>query len=289
MFRYRFYSKDVQGAAVTSSWKMPRPRRAILAKPVAVITGASSGIGLEFARKLAKTHDLLLVARRLDRLEEAKAALEKDFAAQVELMVADLTDDGDLAAVEAKIAAEGRLGLLVNNAGIGLGLGPFWEKPVEAHEQVFKLHVIATMRLSHAALGNLVVKGEGGVINVASVAGFLVRPCTASYSTTKGWITSFTEALALDLRSVGSQVKVQALCPGFTYTEFHDVLGVDRKRVAGAKYWMKASEVVDASLAALAKGKLVVVPGWRYKLLVGVLGNLPRGLRQAAIAVGMKK
>ncbi len=260
-----------------------------MAKLVAVITGASSGIGLEFARKLAKTHDLLLVARRLDRLEEAKASLEKDFGAQVEVMVADLTDDADLAGVEARIAGEGRLGLLVNNAGIGLGAGPFWEKPLEAHEQMFKLHVIATMRLTHAALGNLVARGEGGVINLSSVAGFLVRPCTASYSTTKGWIRTFTEALALDLRAVGSPVKVQALCPGFTYTEFHDVMGVDRKKVAGEKFWMKAGDVVDASLEGFAKGKLVVVPGWRYKVLVGVLGSLPRGLRQAAIRVGMKK
>lgn len=258
-------------------------------KPVAVITGASSGIGLEFARKLAKTHDLLLVARRLDRLEEAKVALEKDFGAQVEVMVADLTNDGDLAAVEAKLASEPRLGLLVNNAGVGLGAGPFWEKPLEAHEQMFKLHVTATMRLTHAALGNLVARGEGGVINLSSVAGFLVRPCTASYSTTKGWIRTFTEALALDLRAVGSPVKVQALCPGFTYTEFHDVMKVDRKKVAGEKYWMKASDVVDASLAGFAKGKLIVVPGWRYKALVGLLGSLPRGLQQAAIRVGMKK
>lgn len=258
-------------------------------KPVAVITGASSGIGLEFARRLATTHDLLLVARRLDRLEEAKASLEKDFGAQVEVMVADLTDDGDLAKVEAKIAGEGRLGLLVNNAGVGLGVGPFWEKALEAHEQMFKLHVIATMRLTHAALGNLVARGEGGVINLSSVAGFLVRPCTASYSTTKGWIRSFTEALALDLHAVGSAVKVQALCPGFTYTEFHDVMGVDRKKVAGEKLWMKASDVVDASLEGFAMGKLVVIPGWRYKVLVGVLRSLPKVLQQAAIRFGMRK
>jgi short-subunit dehydrogenase len=145
------------------------------------------------------------------------------------------------------------------------------------------------MRLSHAALGNLVAKGEGGVINVASVAGFLVRPCTASYSTTKAWITEFTEAVALDLRAKGSRVKMQALCPGFTYTEFHDVLGVDRKKVAGEKLWMSASDVVDASLAGFEKGKLVVIPGWRYKALVGVLGSLPRWLRQAAIGVGTRK
>lgn len=260
-----------------------------MAKPVAVITGASSGIGLEFARKLAKTYDLLLVARRLDRLEEAKAGLQKDFGAQVEVMVADLTDDGDLTAVEAKIAGEARLGLLVNNAGIGLGAGPFWEKPLEAHEQMFKLHVTATMRLSHAALGNLAARGEGGVINVSSVAGFLVRPGTASYSTTKGWIRTFTEALALDLHAVGSKVKVQALCPGFTYTEFHDVMGVDRRKVAGEKLWMKASDVVDASLAGFAKGKLIVIPGWRYKAMVGVLGSLPRGLRQAVIGAAVSK
>ena len=260
-----------------------------MAKPVAVITGASSGIGLEFARKLAGTHDLVLVARRLDRLEEAKVTLEKEFGARVEVMVADLTDENDLASIEARLVGDDRLGLLVNNAGIGSVAGPFWEQPLEVHEQMFKLHVAATMRLSHAALGNLVAKGEGGVINVSSVAGFLVRPCTASYSTTKGWIRSFTEALASDLQAVGSRVKVQALCPGFTYTEFHDVMGVDRKKVAGESLWMSASDVVNASLEGFAKGKLILIPGWRYKALVGVLGSLPRGLRQVAIRVGTKK
>jgi short-subunit dehydrogenase len=258
-------------------------------KPVAVITGASSGIGLEFARKLAKIYDLVLVARRLERLEEAKAALETEFSARAEVMVADLTDAGDLATVEARIAGEARLGLLVNNAGIGLGAGRFWEIPVDQHEAQYKLHVTATMRLSHAALRNLVAGGEGGVINVSSVAGFLVRPGTASYSTTKAWIREFTEAVALDLRAADSRVKVQALCPGFTYTEFHDVMGVDRTKVAGKKLWMSASDVVDASLAGLEKGKVVVIPGWRYKALVEILGSLPRGVREAAIRVGARK
>ena len=136
--------------------QLSRLRRAILAKLVAVITGASSGIGLEFARKLAKTHDLLLlVARRLDRLEEAKASLEKDFGAQVEVMAADLTDDADLFRLwRREIAGEGRLRLLVNNAGIGLGAGPFWEKPLESATNRCSesfLSIARAMRLTHAA------------------------------------------------------------------------------------------------------------------------------------------
>jgi short-subunit dehydrogenase len=231
----------------------------------------------------------VLVARRGDRLEEVKAELEEKFGARVESLVADLTDENDLASVEARIASEERLGMLVNNAGFGLGPGPFWEQPKDGHERMYKLHVTATMRLTHAALGNLVVRGEGSVINVASVAGFLMRSGSVSYSVTKEWMITFTRALALDLQAAGSRVQVQALCPGFTYTEFHDVLGMDRKKMAGEKLWMSASDVVEASLEGLSGKKLIVVPGWRYKALVGVLGSLPKGMSQVLISAASKK
>jgi short-subunit dehydrogenase len=137
------------------------------------------------------------------------------------------------------------------------------------------LHVMATLKLSHAALGNLVASGAGAVINVASVAAFVSRAGSVSYGATKAWMTYFTEGLAMDLRAAGSEVTVQALCPGFTYSEFHDLLGMDRTKVAGKSLWLTAEQVVSASLAGLGARTLYVVPGWRYKAIVAVLPRLP--------------
>jgi short-subunit dehydrogenase len=265
-----------------------------MTKPVAVITGASSGIGLVFARRLAKDHDLVLVARRWDRLEQAAKELTSSFGAKVDLVQADLTVEEDLMLVTNRIAREPSLALLVNNAGFGAG-GPFWETSLEMQEEMHRLHVMATLRLSHIALRNMVARDAGGaggpigVINVASVAAFLSRAGSVSYGSTKAWMTSFTEGLAMDLKAAGSRVRVQALCPGYTYSEFHDTMGVDRKKLAGSALWMTAESVVDASLAGFAEGRLYVVPGWRYRALVAVLPRLPVRLRMAVLSVGTKR
>src|ERR1039458_9582773 len=136
-------------------------------KTLAVITGASSGLGVVFARKLAAEHDLLLIARRKERLEALAAELTAQYGCKVAVLPADLTDEKDLAAVADRIAAEQNLGLLVNNAGFG-ARGLFWESDLKVQEQMHRLHVMATVRLSHAALRNLVAKDAGGIINVAS-------------------------------------------------------------------------------------------------------------------------
>jgi short-subunit dehydrogenase len=139
--------------------------------------------------------------------------------------------------------------------------------------------VMATVRLTHAALGVLVARNHGAVINVASVAAFATRPGSASYGATKSWMAAFTEGLYLDLQQAGSAVTVQALCPGFTYSEFHDVTGDDRHSVAPPSFWLSAEAVVADSLKGLARGSLFVVPGWRYQLLVAVLTKLPFWLK----------
>jgi hypothetical protein len=259
-----------------------------MGKPLAVITGASSGLGVVFARKLAADHDLLLIARRKDRLESVAAELTGQFGCSVEVLVADLTDDSDLSAVADRIAAEPRLGLLVNNAGFG-ARGLFWESDYAVQEQMHRLHVMAMLRLSHAALGNMVKKNEGGIINVASVASFVQREGAVSYGATKRWVVSFTEGLHLELKSLGSAVKVQALCPGFTFTEFHATLGVERKKVAPASLWLQPEFVIDESLKALKRGKLIVVPGWKYKAIVALLTKLPTPLRLAFESAGSTK
>lgn len=251
-----------------------------LARPLAVITGASSGIGAVFARKLASSHDLLLIARRKDRLESLAAELAAQYRSAVSVLAADLTGEKDLVATAERIAAEPHLALLVNNAGFG-SRGLFWESGAADQELMHRLHIMATVRLTHAALRIMVHNNAGAIINVASVAAFVRRAGSVSYGSTKSWMAIFTEGLYLELKSVNSAVKVQALCPGFTYSEFHDRLHLDRRSMAGASFWLQADEVVEASLKALPKGKLFVVPGWRYQALVTLLSMLPAQLRLA--------
>lgn len=254
-------------------------------KTLAVITGASSGLGAVFARKLAVEHDLLLVARRKDRLESLAAELTAQHGGNVDVLAADLTEEVQLAEVADRIAAEPRLALLVNNAGFG-ARGLFWESGFNVQEQMHRLHVMVTVRLTHAALGNMAGRNTGGIINVASVAAFLQRAGSVSYGATKHWMVAFTEGLYLELKGVASDVRVQALCPGFTYTEFHETLGVERASVAPESLWLKPEFVVDESLKALRKGKLLVVPGWKYRTLVALISKLPAPMRLAFEAAG---
>ncbi len=246
-----------------------------MTRHVALVTGASSGIGAVFARKLsARGFDLILVARRRERLERLASELEG-----AEVLVADLSIDADLRRVEERIAAEPNLGFLVNNAGFG-SQGRFWETGLEVQERMHRLHVIATLRLTHAALGVMLPRARGSIINVSSVAGFLHNPFSVSYGATKAWINSFTEALYVELKSVGSAIRIQALCPGFTLSEFHDVLGIDRSVIPGS-LWMSAEYVVETSLRSLEKDKVIVIPGWRYRWFVRFQQRLPRFVRHA--------
>jgi uncharacterized protein len=247
-------------------------------RPLAVITGASSGIGEVFARKLAPQYDLLLVARNKGRLTALAAELSGQHAGRVDVMDADLSDALHLTAVADRISTEPNLALLINNAGFG-HRGRFWETDLEAMERMHRLHIMALVRLSHAALRILVLQNRGAIINLASIASFVQRAGSASYGATKTWVAAFSEGLYLDLQQAKSAVKIQALCPGFTYSGFHDVMGEDRTRIAPASFWLTADEVVNDSLAGLAQGKLFVIPGWRYKWLAAVLRTLPPWLK----------
>ena len=223
-----------------------------------------------FARALAKRgYDLILVARRRDRLE----ALAAELGASTEIIEADLTDSVHLKVVEERTATEPRLELLVNNAGFGIP-GRFWKSDVEMQHRLHLLHIVAIMRLSYAALGPMTARNSGAIINVSSVAGFVHSPGSVTYSASKTWINSFTEGLELELRSVGSAVRVQALCPGYTNSEFQEVARIDKKTVPDS-LWMSAEDVVEASLDGLERKELFVVPGWRYRWLVRLLRVLP--------------
>jgi len=258
--------------------------------PLAVITGASSGIGASFARKLAgRGYDLLLAARREDRLRALATEIADLHKVKVEPVCVDLTNDADRDRLAERIRHAADLGVLVNNAGFGT-MGYFFETDVRGQEKMHRLHVLNTVSLTHAALANLEPRAKAGtgVINVSSVAGFGMSPDNVSYCATKTWMNAFTQGLAIELGTRNSPVKVQALCPGFTLSEFHDVLGMDRGRIP-ASLWMTPDFVVEESLRGFDRGKVFVVPGWRYKVMVGFMRFVPGALmRGTVVALGRR-
>jgi short-subunit dehydrogenase len=253
---------------------------------LALVTGASTGIGKAFAERLAaEAYDLLLVARSTDRLEALARQLGDSRQVQADVLRADLTNPGDLHSVEERIAKDRPLDLLVNNAGFGT-VGRFAELDPEREEEEIRLNVIALMRLTRAALPRMVERGRGAIINVSSMAGLAPTPYYATYGGTKAFVCSFTESLHDELRGTG--VRVQALCPGFTRTEFQERAGVDASRIPSFA-WQEASEVVEISLAALGKGTVVCVPGAANRALAGVTTLLPRRwASRVAAAIGKR-
>ncbi len=248
-------------------------------KGLALVTGASSGIGAVYADRLAgQGYDVLLVARRKDRLEELARNIAEKHKVHAEALAVDLADPAGLRAVEERISAAKDLAILVNNAGFGIR-GAFYESDRDRQEEMHRVHIIATMRLTHAALPGMMARRRGCIVNVSSSAAFAQSPWNTTYSATKTWMNAFTEALWLELQTRRVPIQVQALCPGFTVTEFHDVMGVDRSIVPNS-WWMTAEAVVDASLRGLARNQLIVVPGWRYRLYYLGLAVTPGFLRR---------
>jgi short-subunit dehydrogenase len=256
--------------------------------PTAIVTGASAGLGATFARKLAaRGYGLTLVARRRDRLEALRDELERTQKVSVNIVTCNLAGAAETEALARQIEAAGPPDLLVNNAGFGVA-GRFHEVDYQSQLDMIQVHVLATMRLTRAVLGPMIARDHGAIINTASVAGFWRSTGAALYCSTKGWINDFTEAIALELRTSGSHVKVQALCPGYTYTEFHDVMQVDRAAVP--KFlWLKADYVVEASLRGLDRGKVFVIPNWKYRLGAALGELLPVGWRLALEAASPQK
>jgi hypothetical protein len=240
----------------------------------ALVTGGSAGIGREFCRQLAaRGYDLIVVARDAARLHALARELDSANGVKVEVLPADLTRDEDVARVADRAATDPTLTMVVNNAGFGT-VGSLATASAQQQEAMVRLHVLAPMRLTRAALPGMLSRRRGAVINVSSVAGFIYSPGNVNYCASKAYLTTFTEGLALEL--AGSGVAAQALCPGFTHTEFHQRMGPD-SRTRPPFMWLAAEDVVRASLRQMDRGGPVVcVPGLRYKLLVAMLGLLPR-------------
>ncbi|MBR7829078.1 SDR family oxidoreductase [Actinospica sp. MGRD01-02] len=246
----------------------------------ALITGGTAGIGRAFADKFAALgYDLVLVARNQERLDEAAAELRgeageerKHGPVRVETLSADLATVEGRALVEERLGEKDRpVDILVNNAGFGLGHS-FRSGSLDDEERLIDVHIRAVLRLTHAALPGMVLRGKGSVINVASVAAFVPR---GTYSASKAWVVSFSESVAAELNGTG--VRCMALCPGFTHTEFHDRAEVDPNEIP-SWMWLNAPDVVDAAIDDLRKGLTVSVPSIKYKALVGASKVVPRRL-----------
>jgi short-subunit dehydrogenase len=230
-------------------------------RPVALVTGASMGIGEEFARQLAaRNHDLVLVARDQARLDALAKELRDAHGLDVEVLPADLTDDAQLAAVEARART---VDLLINNAGFGT-FGKFYELDLDTEMRELKLNVGALVRLTHAAAAAMAERGSGGILNVSSLAGFQPGPRNATYSATKAFVTSFTEAVHEEMAGTG--VAVSVLCPGFTRTGFQETANAPANEVPSFM-WQLPPEVVKAGLDGVARNKAIIVPGMVNRVL----------------------
>lgn len=269
------------GAAGLLTWQYLKNRRRSSFLPTgagrqpgtALITGASSGIGATFARHLAtQGYDLILVARREDRLKALAEALERAHAIRAEVRVADLAQPAEVESLAKQLQPLDTLTLLINNAGFGIP-GPFNESDPARQLAMINVHLAATVRLSKAALPGMIDRGHGAIINVSSVAAFFSAPYAATYCASKRYLNVFSEALQGELEGTG--LHIQALCPGFTRTEFHHTPAY--KEAAWSQVfgflWLSADQVVKESLAALAQGQVICIPGLRYRLMIGIGSN----------------
>jgi short-subunit dehydrogenase len=250
--------------------------------PTALVTGATAGLGAEFARQLAADgHDLVLVARDTARLEAAQKQLSSDHGVTVEVLSADLTTDTGCIAVSERISDSQRpVDVLVNNAGSGM-YQVFGTGALDAEERQLDLNVRAVMRLTHSAVRSMTGRGRGRIINVSSVAAFVPRGSNATYSAGKAWVTMFSEALSVQLR--GSGVTVTAICPGFTRTEFHERANANMSHVP-ERMWLDAADVVREGLADAFAGKPVSVPSRQYRRLLLAVRVLPRPMLRRVMA-----
>ncbi len=243
----------------------------------ALVTGASSGMGLEFARQLSgEGYDLVLVARSCERLEKIGEALRDRHGVSTEVLVADLGKAEDTAKVAARLRQTPAVEVLVNAAGFGIST-PFLETSLEEENQALNVMVRAVMETCHAAGSTMRAAGRGRIINVSSVA---ADSGMGPYSAHKAWVRSFSQGLAAELQ--GSGVSVTATMPGLVRTEFHERAGADYTG-APALAWTSASEVVTQTLAASRKGRVVFTPTLRYKVVSGVQRAVPRTIQRAAM------
>jgi len=243
-------------------------------RPCALVTGATSGIGAAFASRLAqKRFDLILHGRKQKELMDRAKNLERIYSTSVEIIIAELSRPDEIRKVEERINSLDRLDMLVNNAGYWEP-GVFWEHSPDSLEAMIMVHNVAPVRFIRAALPRMLERDKGDIINVSSLGAYLNMVTLENYGATKAYLISFTESLHVAL--MGTGIRVQALTPGFTVTEFHSRLGADFTKEQ--RTWMQPEEVVDESLRALGKGPVVCIPGFKRRFIVKLASMLPRSV-----------
>ncbi len=239
----------------------------------AVISGASSGIGESFALELASQgYDLVIIARRTEKLEILANKLKTSFGTNSEILVADLSQNKEIDTLAKRLEKIEGIEVLVNSAGFGLS-GKFAEVDLETQQKMITVHNIASFSLTRAILPDMIKRDKGSVINVSSMSGLMTKFGNVAYTTTKAFLVVFSEALQEELR--GTSIQIQALCPGMTHTEFHDEKNLPNfdKSSVPKNFWMTSEEVVRKSLKALNKKNTVYIPGFWNKFIVRTTNN----------------
>jgi uncharacterized protein len=270
---------------------MPRPTLPETAMPdprgYALVTGASSGIGAEIAREYARRGvPLVLTARRRDRLDALAAELRTQVPAEV--LAADLSEPGAPAALAGELAARGiAVRILVNNAGYGVP-GRYLQSDWKTHADFQQVMLGSVAELSWRLLPSIRGFDDGRILNVASFAALMPSADGQTlYAPAKAWLLKFSESLAMENADRG--VHVTALCPGFTYSEFHDVTGTRAKMRVSAAMWLDAAGVARYGIDANERGRVLAVPGWRYRLLGAIVKLLPHRAAMALMARNSRK
>lgn len=245
-------------------------------RDVALVTGASSGIGAELARALARRKiSLVLTARRLDRLEQLRSELIAEHGVEVEVIAHDLNDPDSGEKLAQELDRRGiKISILINNAGFGM-YGNFLEQSPHEIESLLHVNVMALTALTRRLAPAMAERGHGRVLNVASMIAFTPAQRMAMYSASKAYVLALSQALDLELKRKG--VRVSVLCPGFTETEFNDVAHWPATGLMKV-LMLKAPHVAEAGIAGLLRGKRVIIPGWHYKLTAFVVRFIPRSL-----------
>jgi short-subunit dehydrogenase len=231
----------------------------------ALITGASSGIGKTFAKKLAQQgYDLIIVARREERLQALAQELREQYSGNITIITADLSEKAGVQKILEAIQSCEDLDLLVNNAGFSV-YANFMDVPLEKHLEMIHLHIDATVRFCYAALPKMKERRKGAIINVSSFGGFIPMPKNATYNATKAYLISFSDSLSYEVAQFG--ITIQVLCPSFTRTEIFDIAGLPPENVPIPYFaWMSTDEVVTASLNGLKTKRRIVTPRLMYQL-----------------------
>ncbi len=253
-------------------------------RKTALITGATSGIGKAFAERFASMgYDLIITGRRKAVIDAAALEITGRYGVNVSVVIAELVEDAGVRKILKEISGCTTLAALVNNAGYGID-GLFVERKIEEHLALARVLAEAPMRFIHAALPGMIRRRDGAIINVSSLGAWAPAPINGVYGGAKAFLNVLTESIYMDVRRYG--IRMQALCPGFTATDFHRQMGVQEEMKKRRLYWMKPADVVDYSMKCLERGRVVCIPGLVNRLLRALVAIVPRRLYYRAAGDG---